>query len=74
MILAGVCAIIQKEYQNKEERTMVEIARKNFASLWRDHDGYYIILHDGYFERDICADSDEDAIRKTGWYLTSTDF
>ena len=48
---------------------MTAIASKNFAILWRDHPGYYIITHDGWFERDLCADTDADAIKKTGWRL-----
>ena len=48
---------------------MTAIASKNFAILWRDHPGYYIITHDGWFERDLCADTDADAIKKTGWRI-----
>jgi hypothetical protein len=48
---------------------MTAIASQAFAILWREHTGYYIITHDGYFERDMCADSDEDAIQKTGWHI-----
>ena len=52
---------------------MIEIARQTFASLWREHAGYYIILHDGYFERDFCAANDAEAIRLTGWHIPTYD-
>lgn len=47
---------------------MRKIAQKLFESLWYcDIDRCYILLNDLNFKRKIYAESDEEAIKKTGW-------
>lgn len=48
---------------------MKPIASQAFAVLWSDGPGWYIITHDGVYNRAFAAASDEDAIIKAGWHI-----
>lgn len=59
--------IIESDYSQ-------EIARKYFVTLNKEKErGYtrYFILNDGYYEDDIIADSDEEAIDKFNHWLSN---
>lgn len=60
----------------KESDYSQEIARKYFVSLNKEKEkGYtrYFILNDGYFVKDIVADSDKEAIDKFNKLLANCD-